>query len=162
MMMGMVESLEIELITHPEQQWESKYGDGRPGRRSSNEGHRALDLDDRIFLFLIRLRRRMPYETIGILFGISHDTAHRYYGELLDLFCDYVVGRLLYPLSAQDTKDFMPDDFAKDLPDILVIWDATGFKLKSKEDVLLSKLLWSEYHRQSEAFVVFGECVYVW
>lgn len=102
----------------------------------------------------------MPYESLGILFGISHETARHYYMELVDLFCENLVGRLLYPRSAKDMKDLTPKEFADDLPDILVIWDATGFHLKSKEDVLLSKLLWSEYHHQSEAFVVFGE--YLW
>lgn len=145
-------------LAHSDVQHNSKQANGGGGRRASNEGYRALDIDDRIFLFLIRLRRRMPFETIGILFGISHDTAHRYYRELLAAFCENVVARLLFPLSKEETVDATPEDFRRDLPDILVIWDATGFKLKSKEDVLLSKLLWSEYHHQSEAFVVFGTC----
>jgi len=99
----------------------------------------------------------MPYESLGILFVINHETARTYHVELVDLFHECVVGRLLYPRSSKDMKNLIPEEFAKDLPDVLVIWDATGFELKSKEDVLLSKLLWSEYHHQSEAFVVFGE-----
>jgi hypothetical protein len=51
-----------------------------------------------------------------------------------------------------------PEDFARDLPDIQVIWDATGFKMKSKENVLLSRVLYSAYHHTSEGFAVFGKC----
>ena len=98
----------------------------------------------------------MPYETLGRLFGISHETASTYYEELLDLFYEELVGRLLYPLSADETKKISPEEFQADLPDVLVIWDATGFKLKSKEDVLLSRILYSAYHHQSEGLVVFG------
>lgn len=98
----------------------------------------------------------MPYQTLAILFGISHETARSYYGELLDMFCENVSGRLLYPLSAAQTKDITPEQFLADLPDILVVFDATGFKIKSKEDVLFARLLYSAYHHQSEAFVVLG------
>jgi hypothetical protein len=98
----------------------------------------------------------MPYETLGRLFGISHETASTYYEELLNLFHEELVGRLLYPLSADETAKITPAEFRADLPDVLVIWDATGFKLKSKEDVLLSRILYSAYHHQSEGLVVFG------
>jgi hypothetical protein len=82
------------------------------------------------------MRRRIPYQTLGRLFGISHETASTYYEELLDLFYEALVGRLLCPLSADQTKEITPEEFEADLPDVLVIWDATGFKLKSKEDAL--------------------------
>jgi hypothetical protein len=104
------------------------------------------------------MRRRTPFETLGILFGISHETARTYYEELLDLFCENLLGRLVYPLSEAQTKGITPPEFCKDLPDILVIWDVTGFEINSKEDVLLSRLLYSAYHHCSEWFVVFGRC----
>lgn len=74
-----------------------------------------MGLDDRIFLFLVRMRRRMPYQTLGRLFGISHETASTYYEELLDLFNEELVGRLLYPLSAEQTKEITPEEFQADL-----------------------------------------------
>lgn len=98
----------------------------------------------------------MPYETLGRLFGVSHETASKYYEELLELFYDDLVPRLLYPLSAAEIAEITPEEFHADLPDVLVIWDATGFKLKSKEDVLLSRVLYSAYHHQPEGLVVFG------
>jgi hypothetical protein len=116
-----------------------------------------LGIEDRIFLFLTRMRRRMPYETLSRLFGIAYGTVVNYYDEMLKLFYDHLVPRLLFPLSAAQTKDMTPDEFAKALPDILVIWDATGFKLKSKENVLLSRILYSAYHHTSEGFAVFGK-----
>lgn len=143
------------LLTRPHSQWNQKYP---AQRRHSNSGHRALELNDRIFLFLTRMRRRMPFETLGILFGISHETARTYYGEMLDLFCENLLGRLVYPLSAAETKQITPAEFSKDLPDVLVIWDATGFDINSKGNVLGSRILYSAYNHHSQCFVVFGRC----
>jgi len=116
-----------------------------------------LDIEDRIFMFLIRMRRRYPFATLSLLFGVANSTVELYYNELLLLFYEVLVPRLVYPLSKAETVRITPEDFARDLPDIQVIWDATGFKMKSKENVLLSRLLYSAYHHTSEGFAVFGK-----
>jgi len=53
----------------------------------------------------------MPYQTLGRLFGISHETSSTYYEELRDLFYKELVARLLYPLSADETKKITPEEF---------------------------------------------------
>jgi len=124
-------------------------------RRHSNSGFRKLDQDDRILLFLFRMRRRVPFEGLRIYFGVSTGTAHAYYVEMLKLFNSDVVPRLLRPFSAEELDDMTPPDFKADLPGAMFIVDLTGFPWKSKENVLLSRLLYSAYHRKSEGAAVF-------
>ena len=116
-----------------------------------------MEIKDRIFLFLTRMRRRFTFETLERLFGVAHGSVQNYYDEILDLFCNNLVPRLVFPLSKDEIVIMTPEDFRKDLPGILVIWDATGFKLKSKESVLLGRLLYSAYHHVPEGFAVFGK-----
>jgi len=128
------------------------------GRRKSNSGHRKLSPDDRILLFLMRMRRRIPFEGLRFEFGVSIGSASKYYYECLDSFHEHVVPRLLYPLKASEIIATIPPDFAKDLPGCKVIFDLTGFKKKGKENVLLSRILYSAYHHQSEVGALFGMC----
>ncbi len=106
----------------------------------------------------MRLRRGVPFEGLRIMFGVSTGTASNYYHEMLLCFHVHIVPRLLHPLSAAQIDAMTPQQVKDDLPGALLIWDATGFKLKSKENVALSRLLYSAYHHQSEAFCVFGNC----
>lgn len=126
------------------------------GRRNSNAGFRKLPVDDRILLFLMRMRRRVPFEGLRLEFGVSIGSADKYYKECLQAFHTHVVPRLLYPLSAKELDPMIPPEFAKDLPGCRVIFDLTGFALKGKENVLLSRILWSAYHHRSEAGALFG------
>lgn len=125
-------------------------------RRNSNSGYRKLDLEDRILLFLMRMRRRVPFEGLRLSFGVSIGSASKYYYECLQSFHTHVVPRLLYPLKADEIDRMIPNEFAEDLPGCKVIFDLTGFAMRSKENVLLSRILWSAYHHRSEAAAVFG------
>jgi hypothetical protein len=104
------------------------------------------------------MRRRVPFEGLRFEFGVSIGTASKYYYECLDSFHAHVVPRLLYPLQASKIDAMTPADFAADLPGCKVIFDLTGFKKKGKENVLLSRILYSAYHHQSEVGALFGMC----
>ena len=54
-------------------------------RRNSNEGYRALDLEERVLIFLTRLRRKTTFEELGYQYGCGKETARRYFGELVDI-----------------------------------------------------------------------------
>ena len=126
------------------------------GRRKSNSGFRKLSEDDRTLLFAIRTRRRTPWQGLRFEFGVSAQSASNYYTECLEVFHSDIVPRLVHPLSAPQIKAMTPLEFARDLPGCLVIFDLTGFAKKGKENVLLSRLLWSAYHHKSECGVLFG------
>ena len=131
---------------------------GKPkGRRgSSNQGHRALDVADRVFLFLMRLRRGVPFEGLRIMFGISFGSACTYFMECLNAFHRHVMPRLLHPLSAEQIDAMSSEDIKRDLPGAKLIFDLTAFPWKSKENVLLSRVLYSAYHHRHEGGAVFG------
>jgi len=96
-------------------------------RRSSNQGHRALDVADRVLLFLMRLRRGVPFEGLRIMFGISFGSAFNYFMECLNAFHRHVMPRLLHPLSAQQIDAMSSEDIKRDLPGAKLIFDLTAF-----------------------------------
>ena len=124
-------------------------------RRHSNQGYRHLLQDDRILLFLMRMRRRVTYEALAIQFGIAQGTATNYYMEMLKTFNEYVVPRLLRPFTSAEIDQMTPADFKADLPGAMLIVDLTAFPTKNKENVLLSRILYSAYHHRTEAGAVF-------
>lgn len=129
-----------------------------PGlRRKSNEGHRKLSTDDRVLLFLMRIRRRTPFEGLGILFGISTGAASNYYLEVLNVFHEKLVPLLLAPIDGNTLASYVPEDIQEKLPGAKIIIDLTSFRLKSKSNAALSRILYSAYHHQPEAGAVFGE-----
>jgi hypothetical protein len=65
--------------------------------------------------------------------------------------------RLLHPLSAAEIDATSSEDIKRDLPGAKLIFDLTAFPWKSKENVLLSRILYSAYHHRSEGGAVFGE-----
>lgn len=125
-------------------------------RRRSSLGHRKLDPDDRILLFLIRMRRGMPFEGLGILFGIANSTAFNYYTEILDIFHDSLVPRLLRPFTEAEIDAVTPPEWKEKVPGGKFAVDLTAFKAKARENVVLQRLLYSPYHHQSEFGAVFG------
>ena len=125
-------------------------------RRLSNEGYKKLGNKDRILLFTIRIRRGMPFEGLGILFGIGTISAHRYYEQMLKLFHEKLVPRLLDPPNAATINGWTDPDIKEKLPGAKFIVDLTSFRLKSKENAALARILYSAYHHQSEAGAVFG------
>ena len=102
------------------------------------------------------MRRRVPFEGLRLEFGVSIGSANAYYYECLSAYHTHVVPRLLYPLMAHEIDAMIPPDFAKDLPGCRVVFDLSGLAMKGKENVLLSRILWSAYHHRSEAGSVFG------
>lgn len=143
----------------PLSQWVRKFAWPRGGRRNSNSGYRRRDVNDRILLFLYRMRRDVPFEGLGFQFGIGASTAKSYYDEMLGIFHASLVPLLLHPLRGDQIERMTPPDFARDLPGCKVIFDLTGLALKSKENVLLSRILYSAYHHRSEAGALFGNTV---
>lgn len=143
-------------FTNTFSQWVAKY---RYKTKNGKKGSRKIRTADRVLLFLMRMRRRIPYQGLAHFFGLSKSTAANYFDEMLEVCYDDVVPFLLHPLKAADIDAMTPSDFKRDLPGCKVVFDLTGFALKSKENVLLSRLLYSAYHHRSEAGALFGECI---
>ena len=146
----------LVFSNHPVSQVKEELATPEGVKRKSNSGHRKLDVDDQILLFLNRLRRRTPYEGLSVLFGVSVGTASNTFTELLLVFHAHLVPRLLDPLSGDQIDAMMPAECKEDLPGARLIVDLTGFPCKGKENVLLGRVLYSAYHHGSEMASVFG------
>ena len=107
-------------------------------------------------LFMKRMRRNIPFEGLGIEFGIGKTTAEDYYYEMLDLFHKHLVQRLLDPPNGDVIDGWTNHDIKEKLPGAKFIVDLTSFRLKSKENAALARILYSAYHHQSESGTVFG------
>jgi hypothetical protein len=129
-------------------------------KQKSNKGHRRLCMEDRLLLFLFRMWRKVPFEGLGLLFGVSTTTCSNYFEEIVDAFAEFLTGRLLYPRSGDEIDRMAPENFKRDLPGARLIFDGTGFPMQSKENVLLRRLLFSAYHKDYEGQVLFGK--YFW
>ena len=88
-----------------------------------------------MLLFLMRMRRRVPFEGLRIMFGVSQGTAYNYYKECLEAFHELVVPRLLHPRSAAEIDAMTPQEVKDALPGAKIIFDLTAFPWKSKENV---------------------------
>jgi hypothetical protein len=105
----------------------------------------------------MRMRRCTPFEGLRIFFGVSVGTAFNYYQECLEVFHESVMPRLLYPRSGPEIDAMTSQEIKVALPGAKIILDLTAFAWKSKENVLLSRVLYSAYHHQPEGAAVFGE-----
>ena len=104
----------------------------------------------------MRMRRRVPFEGLRLLFRVALGTASNYYGEMLNRFHVHVMPRLLHPLPGPAIDAMTPQHVKDVLPGARVIWDGTGLALKSKENTTVGRLLYSGYHHRPEALGVFG------
>jgi hypothetical protein len=98
----------------------------------------------------------MPFEGLGILFGTATSTAFNYYVEILDIFHDSLVPRLLRPFTEEEIDAVTPDEWKEKVPGAKFAVDLTAFGTKARENAVLQRLLYSPYHHQSEAGAVFG------
>jgi len=97
----------------------------------------------------------VPFEGLRILLGVSVGTASSYYYECLKTFHESVMPRLLHPRSGAEIDAMTPQEVKDALPGAKLIVDLTAFPWKSKENVLLSRVLYSAYHHRPEGAAVF-------
>jgi hypothetical protein len=97
-----------------------------PNRRQSNEGFRKLDLDDRLLIFLQRLRRKTTFQELGYQYGCGKESARRYFGEMVKIFHAHFVPRLVFPRTPEELRKMSREQVSKQFSDLLVILDATN------------------------------------
>ena len=126
-------------------------------RRRSNEGFRKLDLDERVLIFLTRIRRKRSFKELGYLYGCGKASSQRYFEELRDLFCAEIVPRLVFPLPPEDLLRMADEDTLEQFPDLLAILDATNWEQQKPENFLLNRLSYSAYKHFVAFQVLLGE-----
>lgn len=67
-------------------------------------------------MFVMRMRRRVPFEGLRLFFGVSAGTAHNYFDEMRDMFWNDVMPRLLHPRSGAEIDAMTSAEIKADLP----------------------------------------------
>jgi hypothetical protein len=128
-----------------------------PNRRQSNAGFRKLDLDDRVLIFLQRLRRKTTFQELGYLYGCGKESARRYFEEMVKIFYTHFVPRLVFPRSPEELKRMSREQVSKQFPDLLAILDATNWEQLKPENFLENRLSYSAFKHMNAFQVLLGE-----
>jgi len=131
--------------------------DGAPNRRQSNEGFRKLDLDDRVLIFLQRLRRKTTFQELGYLYGCGKESARRYFGEMVKIFHTHFVPRLVFPRTPEELRKMSREQVSNQFPDLLAILDATNWEQLKPENFLENRLSYSAFKHMNAFQVLLGE-----
>jgi len=105
-------------------------------------------------IFLTRLRRKLPFKELGYLYGCGKTTAKRWYGEILDLFCDVIVQNVFYPRSLEELRQMRTDLTKERFADLLAAINATMWQMLKPENFLLNRLTFSAYKHYNALQVV--------
>jgi hypothetical protein len=132
-----------------------------PHRRESNDGYRVLDVEERLLMFLARVRHKVSFKELAYQYGCGEATARRYCGETMETFARHLVPRLVFPRPPADLMVMRRDEVARNFPDLLAILDATNWKQLKPENFLENRLTYSGYKHANVFQVLFGECASV-
>ncbi len=128
-----------------------------PDRRQSNDGYRKLDLDERVLIFLTRLRRKTPFQELGYQYGCGKESARRYFEELVGIFHEHFVPLLVFPRSPEELKNMSREEVLAQFPDLLAILDATNWEQLKPGNFLENRLSYSSYKHMTVFQVLLGE-----
>ena len=126
-------------------------------RRKSNEGYRALPLNDRVLMFLTRVRKKTPFKELGYLYGVGEESARRYVEELITIFSEDLVPCLVYPRPTEEIRAMTEPKIREDYPDLLAILDATNWHQLKPGNFLHNRLTYSAYKHDTVFQVLMDE-----
>ena len=104
-----------------------------------------MDLEERILIFLTRIRRRRSFKEMGYLYGYGRDSARRYYVEIVELFSKFMVPRLGFPRTPEELLQMAVKETRERFPNLLGILVATNWAQQKPENFLLNRLSYSAY-----------------
>ncbi|XP_058809918.1 uncharacterized protein LOC131675090 [Phymastichus coffea] len=94
-----------------------------PGKDGQPQFFRTLSTEDRLLLFLMKLKLGISFSAIGLLFGVSRQTVSNIFFSVLETVYKNVKKWIFWP-SKEAVKQTMPDTFVN-YPDCRVIIDCT-------------------------------------
>jgi hypothetical protein len=128
-----------------------------PDDRSSNDGYRKLDVEERVVMFLARVKRKVTFTELGYQYGCGRDSARRYFNEISSLFSEHLVPRLVFPRPPDELRRMTRADVQRLFPDLLVVLDATNWEQFKPENFLENRLSYSAYKHMNVFQVLLGE-----
>jgi hypothetical protein len=114
-------------------------------------------LQDRVLIFLTRLRRKTPFRELGYLYGCGKTSAQRYFEEIVDIWCEHVVDQLVFPRTPEELLAMSRKEVLDRFPHLLAILDATNWEELKAENFLLNRLSYSAYKHFNAFQVLLGK-----
>ena len=107
-------------------------------------------------LYLVRVKRKTTFQELGYLFGCGKESANRYFVEMLDLFHDHLVPRLVFPRHPDELRRMTRAQVLELFPDLLAVLDATNWEQLRPQNFLENRLSYSAYKHFNAFQVLLG------
>ena len=114
-------------------------------------------MEERVVMFLSRLRRKVTFQELGYQYGCGKESARRYCKELTNLFHEHFVQRLVFPRPPEELSKMTREEVRQKFPDLLAILDATNWEQFKPENFLENRLSYSAYKHMNVYQVLLGE-----
>ena len=100
-------------------------------------------------IFLTRVKRKTPFQELGYQYGCGKESAKRYNGELVKLFHQHLVPRLVFPRSPAELRGMTRPEVKRAFPDLVAILDATNWEQFKPENFLENRLSFSAFKHKN-------------
>jgi hypothetical protein len=115
------------------------------GERRTSLGHRKLETRDRILLWPLKKRQGFTFIVLGVLFGVSDQSAHNYCAEIHDVFSASFLPRLFYLPHVTEIDPYIPKPFKEAFPNIKIVGDGVHFPAQTPEQFSSNNLTFCIY-----------------
>ncbi|CAN7988819.1 unnamed protein product [Ixodes hexagonus] len=103
-----------------------------------------ISTENRLLLFLIKLKHNIPFSSLGVLFSVHRTTAARMFKTTLEILCARTKDWIWWPRRAA-IQATMPPSFRALYPLCRVIIDCTEMKVEMPPSVEKQNLWYSQY-----------------
>lgn len=124
---------------------------------ASQAEQRGVDFEDRVLMFLSRIKRKVSFPELGYQYSCGKATAKRYFDEMVELFNTHMVPRLVFPRPPEELRKMARSKVKEAFPHVLAILDATNWEQLKPENFLENRLTYSAYKHFNAFQVLFGE-----
>lgn len=111
--------------------------------------------EDRLLIFLAKLKTGMTYRALGVFFSVHRTTISDIFLSILTTLCS-ATSNLIPWVSREVVQSLMPDCFLEDYPDTRVIIDCTEFRIEIPSSVEECVFTYSHYKHGFTAKVLIG------
>ena len=114
-----------------------------PGKDGQPTFFKKISRENRLLIFLMRMKLGLNFSAIGCLFGVSRQTASNIFYDVLETLLINIKTWIFWP-SKEAIKESMPDAF-RNYPNCRAIIDCTELRCESPGSVQNRVLMYSSY-----------------
>lgn len=114
--------------------------------RFTNSEKWKVQKEDRLLIFLTKLKTGLTYRALGVLFGLHRTTVSEIFLTLLTTICE-ATSNLVPWISRDIVQTTMPECFKETFPDTRVIIDCTEFRVEIPSSIEHRVVTFSHYKK---------------